>query len=76
MIRDTRLIIVPLVVTEEKNTIVSLYLFPYRARASKHFYGKEPRPLLCSGWRATLGKIAIIGISDRLNYCAIFILYS
>ena len=37
------------------------------------FYGKEPHPLLWAGSRAAHERIS--GITSRLNYCAIFIVY-
>jgi hypothetical protein len=39
----------------------------------QHFYGKEPHPLLWAGPRAARRKIAVSGISNRLNYYAICI---
>jgi hypothetical protein len=42
----------------------------------QHFYGKGPHPLLWAGSRAESVKITISGITNRLNYCVIFVLYT
>jgi len=37
------------------------------------FYGTAPHRLLWAGSRAAWGKIALSGVTNRLNYFAIFI---
>jgi hypothetical protein len=37
------------------------------------FYRKGPHPYCGGGSRTTRGKITIIGIATRLNYCVIYI---
>lgn len=39
-------------------------------------YGKQPHPLLWAGLWNTRAKITVIGISNCLNYCVIFTLYT
>ena len=39
------------------------------------FNNKGPFPVMCAGSRAARGKITVVGITDCLNYCALFIVY-
>jgi hypothetical protein len=40
------------------------------------FYGKGPHPLLWAGLQASRGQMAVSGILNCLNYCAIFVVYT
>jgi len=40
------------------------------------FYGTGPHPLLWAGSRARRETIIVTGIPNRLEYCAIFIVYT
>jgi hypothetical protein len=40
------------------------------------FYGTGPHSLLRAGPRAARGKIIVSGVSNYINYCEIFIVYT
>jgi len=40
------------------------------------FHGKGPHPLLWAGSQATRGKMIVNSITNRLNYCVIFMAYT